>query len=58
MENENYFKVKKLLLYGMIGAVLTMIGQAFSHGCIKLPSTDTLLSAVLSISSAATSSRE
>lgn len=27
MENENYFKVKKLLLYGMIGAVLTMIGD-------------------------------
>ena len=27
MVNENYFKVKKLLLYGMIGAVLTMIGD-------------------------------
>ena len=27
MRNEDYCKVKKLLLYGMIGAVLTMIGD-------------------------------
>ena len=27
MKREDYFKVKKLLLYGMIGAVLTMIGD-------------------------------
>ena len=27
MENEDYCKVRKLLLYGMIGAVLTMIGD-------------------------------
>ena len=38
MVNENYFKVKKLLLYGMIGAVLTMIGDFLllgvdSNGC-------------------------
>ena len=32
MRNEDSFKVKKLLLYGMIGAVLTMIGDCLLLG--------------------------
>ncbi len=42
MKNKNYFKVRKLLLYGMIGAVLTMIGDFLLLGVDSTGAVDAL----------------